>query len=125
MSEAWFALWWPAFLTTILAETPVVALFLRDRIGLAAALAMGVALQCVTHPLFWIAWEAESEFLYAHYELAVVAFEAVIYLVEAGLIWLALPRREGEQRLAKPLLALLAATTANTISLVIGFLQAP
>ena len=114
MSAEWFALWWPAFLSTILGETPIVMLFLRDRIGLVHALALGVALQCVTHPLFWLAWEAESDFFYAHYHAAVIAFEAVIFLLEAALILLLLPRRKSPKQMANWLLALLASTTANS-----------
>ena len=66
MSPDFFDMWLPAFLSTILSETPIYALFLRDRMGLGNALALGVALQFFTHPLFWLAWDAEPMFFYAH-----------------------------------------------------------
>jgi hypothetical protein len=123
VSPEWFDLWWPAFLSTILGETPVVMLFLRDRIGLVHALALGVALQCITHPLFWLAWEAGNDFFYAHYQAAVIAFVATIYLLEAALILLLLPRRKDPKQMANWLLAALASTTANTASFVLGLLS--
>ncbi len=119
MSPEWFSLWWPAFLVTVLGETPVVALFVRDRVGIVSALVLGVALQAVTHPLFWLAWEHEAAFLYAHYDAAVLAFEAVIYLVEAALTWLAIRGRWCWRDVG---LALMCSTVANTVSLMIGIL---
>lgn len=123
MSPDWFELWWPAFLSTILSEVPIYALFLQQRLGLFHALGIGLALQCITHPLFWLAWEIDPVLFYAHYDLAVLLFEAFIFLAEAAIVWAVLPRREPWHRLANPVLALLASTTANTVSLVIGLLQ--
>lgn len=122
MSAEWFALWWPAFLSTILAETPIVALFLRDRIGLGRALLLGVALQCLTHPLFWIAWEAESRLFFDHYTASVIGFEAIIYMIEAAVIWAFIRRTTG--RFGALSVAFAASTTANTVSLLLGFLSA-
>ena len=123
MSPEWFELWWPAFLSTLLSEVPLYALFLQGRLGLFHALGIGVALQCITHPLFWLAWEVDPDLFYDHYALTVVLFEAFIYLVEAAIIWAVLPRREPWHRLGNPVLALLASASANTVSLVIGLLQ--
>jgi len=123
MTAAWFSLWWPAFLSTLLTEVPIDALFLERRLGLADALALGVALQCITHPLFWSAWGLAPAFFYDHYGAAVLGFEAVVYLVEAALIWLALPRRNASQRLPNPVLALLTSAFANTASVLIGLLS--
>lgn len=123
MSPDWFALWWPAFLATLLSEAPIYALFLQGRLGLFHALGIGVALQCITHPLFWLAWELEPDLFYAHYDLAVLLFEAFIFLAEAAIVWAVLPSREPWHRLKNPLLALAASTTANAVSLVIGLLQ--
>jgi hypothetical protein len=122
MSGDWFALWWPAFLSTVLVETPIVALFLRDRLGLGSALALGVALQCVTHPLFWLTWDLERAFFYQHYGAAVLGFEALVYLIEAAIIWAVLPPRQSGHRLPRAALALLASATANTVSLAVGML---
>lgn len=123
MSPDWFALWLPAFFSTLLSEVPIYALFLQGRLGLFHALGIGVALQCITHPLFWLAWEVDPDLFYDHYALTVVVFEAAIYLVEAAIIWAVLPRREPWHRLRNPVLALLAAMAANSVSLVIGLLQ--
>ena len=121
MSAEWFALWWPAFLTTILTETPIVVLFLRDRIGLGRALLLGVGLQCLTHPLFWIAWEAKARFFYEHYTASVIGFEAAVYTIEAAVIWAVIRRTTG--RFGKLSVAFAASTTANTVSLLIGILS--
>lgn len=123
MSPEWYSQWWPAFLTTLLAEAPIFALFLRGRLGLGPALAMGVALQAVTHPIFWLTWERWADYFFAHYDASVWTFEAVIYLVEAALVWAILPRRRPWQRVPNAALALLASTVANSTSLVIGMLN--
>ncbi len=123
MSPEWFDQWLPAFLTTVLAEAPIFALFLGGRLGIGPALAVGVALQAVTHPLFWLAWERWADYFFAHYSASVWAFETVIYLVEAGLVWVALPRRRPWERVPNLVLALVASTVANSTSLVIGMLN--
>jgi|GEM_PF-2377560 len=123
MSPDFFAMWVPAFVSTILSEVPIYALFLRGRMGLGNALALGVALQMITHPLFWIAWDAEPMLFYAHYDLAVVVFELVIFLVEAAIVWAVLRRRRPWQHVPNVVLALLASLCANGVSLTIGLLS--
>lgn len=123
MSPELFEKWVPAFVSTILSETPVYALFLRDRLGLGAALAVGVALQCITHPLFWLAWDAEADFFYRHYGDSVVAFELVIFLAEAGIVWALLRPRKPWERLPNIALALIASAGANALSLGLGMLS--
>lgn len=123
MSEEFFAMWVPAFLATILSETAIYALFLRDRMGLGNALALGIALQLFTHPLFWLAWDAETTFFYQHYDVAVVLFELVIFLAEAGIVWAVLARRRPWHRMPNVALALLASLCANSVSLTIGMLS--
>ena len=122
MSGEWFALWLPAFLSTLLCEVPVYALFLRDRLGLANALVLGVALQCITHPLFWLTWEAEAAWSFANYDDAVLLFEGIIYSVEALIVWALLRPREPWQRWPNVVLAFAASIIANSVSLVVGML---
>ena len=123
MTSVWFDLWLGAFVSTVLAEAPVYGLFLRDRLGLASALALGVALQCVTHPLFWLAWAAEPDLFFDHYGAAVFGFEAAVYTVEAAIIWAVLPRRPASAKLPNLALAFLASATANTSSVLIGMMS--
>lgn len=122
MSDEWFVMWLPAFFATVLSEVPVYALFLRDRMGLANALMIGVALQCITHPLFWLTWEANAEWCYANYDSSVLLFEGVIYSVEAAIVWALLKPREPWQRWPNGVLAFAASIAANSVSLVVGML---
>ena len=123
MSPEFFDLWVPAFVSTILAETPIYGLFLRDRIGLGHALALGVALQCITHPLFWLAWDAETVFFYDHYDVAVVVFEVVIFVAEAAIVWALLRPRKPWEHMSNVALALIASACANATSLALGMLN--
>ena len=123
MSGEWFALWLPAFLSTLLCEVPVYALFLRERLGLANALVLGVALQCITHPLFWLAWDAETVFFYDHYDVAVVVFEVVICVAEAAIVWALLRPRKPWEHMSNVALALIASACANATSLALGMLN--
>ncbi len=122
MSDEWFVLWLPAFAATVMSETPIYALFLRDRMGLGNALLVGVALQCITHPLFWLTWEAEADWCYANYGWSVFMFEAIIYSVEAAIVWAVLKPREPWQRWPNGVLAFVASIVANSVSLVAGML---
>ena len=122
MSEHWFSLWIPAFLLTILVETPVVVLLTRRRIGWGAALALGVALQAVTHPLFWLTWERWQRFFFSHYLASTAVFEAVIFLAEAALIAWVVPRRERSSR-RHAVWAVGVSTLANSASLLLGILK--
>ncbi len=123
MSDYLFDLWVPAFISTILIEAPIVALFVRQRLTMVAALALGIAFQAVTHPVFWLSWDALEAWPYDNYELALGLFESTIVLVEAGLIWLALPTRRAWQRLPNGWLALIASLVANATSVVVGMLH--
>lgn len=120
MTPELFQAWWPAFLTTILVETPIYTLFSQQRLGLANALIVGVALQAVTHPCFWLAWDALGDFAYTHYIPAVVGFELVITLAEAGLLLWVLGRANPRTGFAT---GLLASTVANVSSILVGLLK--
>lgn len=123
MSDYLFELWGPAFISTILIEAPIVAIFIRHRLSIVVALILGVALQAVTHPVFWLSWDTLGAWPYDNYGLALGLFESTIVLIEAGLIWVALPKRRPWQRLPNSGLALVASLVANTTSVVVGMLH--
>jgi hypothetical protein len=123
VNEELLTLWYPAFATTILVEAPIYALFMAGRAGLVWALLTGVALQALTHPIFWLSWGALGQWPYENYVLAVGLFESTIVLVEAAAVWLVLPPRRPWQRVPNLALALLASVVANTTSVVVGLLN--
>lgn len=123
MSEYLLPLWREAFATTVLVETPIYALFLWKRLPLFHALLIGFALQALTHPLFWLSWDALGTWPYDHYALAVGLFETTIVWVEAAAIALALPPRRPWHRWPGFGLGLVASLTANAISVLVGVIQ--
>jgi len=123
LSEHLLPLWREAFATTILVEVWIYALFLWRRVPIVHALLIGVALQALTHPIFWLSWDALGAWPYANYELAVALFEVTIVGVEALAIAWAIPRRRPWQRLPNLALGLIASLVANTTSVVVGLLH--
>lgn len=123
MSEHLLGLWHEAFATTVLIEVWVYALFLSRRLPIVHALLIGVALQALTHPIFWLSWDALGAWPYDNYLLAVGLFETTIVGVEAVSIAWVLPRRRPWQRLPNLALGLVASLVANTTSVVVGLLH--
>lgn len=123
MSEHLLTLWYDAFLTTILVEAPIYALLMSRRMGLVPALLVGVALQALTHPIFWLSWDALGQWPYDNYGLAVGLFESTIVMVEAVALWWVLPQRRPWHRAPNILNAIAISLVANTTSVVVGLLK--
>ncbi len=121
MSEAFFDLWWRAFLSTLIVEVPIYALVLRS-LDLPRALVLGIACQAVTHPCFWLSWNALGDGVYDHYVVAVIAFETVITLIEAMLCAVVL-KRDGYASRGAIRLGLIASVVANASSVLVGYLK--
>ena len=121
MSDAFFDLWWRAFLSTIIIEVPIYALVLRA-LDLPRALVLGLACQAVTHPCFWLSWNALGDGVYDHYVVAVIAFETVITIIEASLCAIILTREGFAFRRATSI-SLFASLLANASSVLVGYLK--
>jgi len=115
MTEAMVGAWFMAFISTILIEGPIYALFARGIWRVPKALAMSVILQLTTHPLLWLIFY-DIQALIPDYVLAVLIAELGVVSIEAALLsWMWGRGFFG--------LALTAALTANAVSTAVGLLR--
>ncbi|MFO0751652.1 MAG: hypothetical protein U1F43_39195 [Myxococcota bacterium] len=115
MTAGWMLLWFKAFVTTVLVETPYYALFLHGQVGgvwWAALVSLG--LQMTTHPVLWLVWPHVQRLV--SYPVLIVVAETLVVLAEAGLIMLVIGRARWRR-------ALLASLVANAASTLVGLLQ--
>lgn len=114
MTDEVFTAWMGAFASTIIIESPIIALFAKGFISVPRALAMSVVLQMTTHPLLWLTFYDFMD-LVGGYEPALVIAEGAIFVVEACLLaWM----WGGRWRWA-----FLTAFVANAASTAVGLLR--
>ncbi len=106
--------WLGAFLSTLIIESPFLALFARGVASVPRVFAMSLALQLTTHPLLWLVFYDLVDAV-GGYVPALLIAEGLVFAVEAtflGWMW------GGRWRLAAA-----ATLVANVASTVVGLLR--
>jgi hypothetical protein len=114
MTAAMLLPWFGAFLSTLIIESPILALFSRGVVSIPRTFAMSLALQLTTHPLLWLVFYDLVDLVGA-YAPALLIAEGVVFGVEAaflGWMW------AGRWRLAA-----VATLVANLASTAVGLLR--
>jgi len=118
VNDHFLVLWLMAFISTVLVETPIYMLFLRERMHLGWAALVSLGLQMATHPVLWLVWplvSPEVQDTLSYWQLVLVV-EIIVTLVEFALLMLVLGLKDWRR-------ALLASLVANTTSTVVGLLH--
>lgn len=108
----------PALILTLGSELLVLLLLLRRDHRLGRVVLAGVLASGFTHPQLWYVWPHVIS-PRTHYVAYVISGEALVFVVESLILWLALRRSDGER--VHPLTAVGAAAVANGASFVLGW----
>jgi len=114
MTAEMLTTWLAAFASTIIIETPIVALFAKDFMPVRRSLGMSLILQMTTHPLLWLTFFDLMDAV-GSYTTALIIAETLVFVVESSLLaWM----WGGRWRWA-----FLTAFTANVASTAVGLLR--